>query len=223
MSVLKFDVLGSPHIGNYGVVSNKYLITLEELGRKKLERMEAVFKVKTIGIRLINCRIIRPFFAGNSNGLLVSKIVEEDILNLLKKSLNEIRVEVLDTKYTAVGNLITANDKGCIVSPIFSKKEIKVIKDVLDVEISQIPISKVSYVGSLLRANNKGGLVTPYAEDDEIDEARRILGVRIHRGTVNSGIHFISAGILVNDYGLLVGELTDGIELMNMSETFGVT
>jgi len=221
LAILKFDVLGSVHIGNYAIASNSYLITLDELGERKLNEMGKILNVKVIGIRLINCRIIRPFFAGNSNGLIISKIVDEETIRRIKKGL-DLKIEVLNSKYTAVGNLITANDKGCIISPVLSKKEAKKIEEVLDVEVVQAPISQATYVGSLLRANNRGGIITPYAEDEEIEKVKSVLKVGIHRGTINSGMHFISAGIIVNDYGILVGGLTDGTELMNISEAFGI-
>ena len=220
--ILKFDVLGSPFVGNYGLVSNKYLITLDELTERKLERMSGVLKVEVIGIRLLNCRIIRPFFAGNSNGIIVSKIVDDETVERLKKSLADLKIEVLNSKYTAVGNLISANDKGGVVSPLFNKKEVKLIEDVLDIEVIQVTVSRATYVGSLLKSNNKGGIVTPYIREDEMERVKEILRVEIRVGTVNSGLHYVSAGILVNDYGAIVGKSTDGVELMNVSQTFGV-
>ena len=219
LSVLKFDVLGSADIGNYGVASNSYLLTLDELTSRKLKRMEETLRVKVLGIRLVNCRVIRPFFAGNSRGLIISRIVDDETVERIKRNLS-VNVKVLDSKYTAVGNLIAANDKGCIASPVFSREEIKEIKDVIDVELIQRPVAGATYVGSLLKANNMGGMITPYADDEEMKKIEDILKVDIRRGTVNSGLQYVSAGILVNDRGALVGKLTDGVELMNVTDVF---
>ena len=66
----------------------------------------------------------------NNKGILLPKTAFLNEYDFLKKE-TKLEVGVLDSKYTALGNIICANDKGAIVSPWLSSEECHTIKDVL--------------------------------------------------------------------------------------------
>ncbi len=132
----------------------------------------------------------------------------------------DVNLAVLDSKYNALGNIIVANDNGALVSPLIPYRLKKIISDVLDVETSTITIGRFSYIGSLIVANNDKGLVAPVVKEDERLLIEDILNIKVNEGTVNGGTEFIKLGLVVNDFGVVVGEDTTGAELMNISMTF---
>ncbi len=128
---------------------------------------------------------------------------------------------ILETKETAVGNLILSNDKGAILSPILSDEK-EVIEDALGVETVVSTIGNHNYVGSVARANNTGCLVHKEAKEDDITLIKDLLKVDLRMTTLNRGVSYIGACIAVNDKGAIVGESTTGIEISYIEDIMGV-
>ena len=133
---------------------------------------------------------------------------------------NVIQVE---SRRNAFGNLVLANDHGALVAePLWREKEaMQGIRDALGVEVVVGRIAGLPYVGSLACANNKAALVHPEHSDEEAELISSVLKVRVDSGTVNKGSPFVGAGMLSNDCGVVVGNMTAGPELMIISNLFG--
>jgi len=140
-------------------------------------------------------------------------------LEHLKKS-TDLNVEVLDTKFTALGNLICANDKGGIISPMIPKENLKKIQDVLGVEVIQKKVAGYHQVGAMIVATSHGGIIHPETDDEDIKTISSVLGVNVEPATINSGIPFVSSGILANNKSIVVGTLTNGPEIMMLTRAF---
>jgi len=140
-------------------------------------------------------------------------------LEHLKKS-TDLNVEVLDTKFTALGNLICANDKGGIISPMIPKENLKKIQDVLGVEVIQKKVAGYHQVGAMIVATSHGGIIHPETDDEDIKTISSVLGVNVEPATINGGIPFVSSGILANNKSIVVGTLTNGPEIMMLTRAF---
>src|SRR3989344_2477127 len=143
--------------------------------------------------------------------------VQTSVFTLKSTKLN---VEVLDTKFTALGNLICANDKGCIVSPMIPKENLKKIKDVLGAEVIQKKVAGYHQVGAMIVATSHGGIIHPETDDEDIKTISSVLGVNVEPATINGGIPFVSSGILANNKSIVVGTLTNGPEIMMLTRAF---
>jgi len=155
----------------------------------------------------------------NNHGILLPRTSSpEEIANLRKQT--DLNVKILDTKYNALGNLICANDKGGIVSPIIEKEHIKEIEDVLDIEVMQKKVAGYYQVGAVMQANNLGGVIHPEADEEDIKKFSNILGINIEPSTINGGTPFVSSGMLVNNNAIVVGNLTNGPEIMMLTRAF---
>ena len=119
-----------------------------------------------------------------------------------------------------MGNLICVNDKGGIVSPVIEKEYIKEIEDVLDIEVMQKKVAGYYQVGAVMQANNLGGVIHPEADEEDIKKFSNILGINIERSTINGGTPFVSSGMLVNNNAIVVGNLTNGPEIMMLTRAF---
>jgi len=46
------------------------------------------------------------------------------------------------------------------------------------------------------------------------------LGVNIEQSSINGGVPYVSSGILANNHCVVVGSLTSGSEIMNLTRAF---
>ncbi len=220
--MLRIKIFGSSNIGLYLYATNKYLLYHSAVPSKKIDLVVEELEVPSIKLHLTDTLLTAPFIVGNSNGLLVPDVFEDFALEQLKRDVNDldINLAVVSSKYNALGNIIVANDNGALISPIIPYRLKKLISDVLDVEVSTITVGRFSYIGSLVVVNNRSGLVAPVVKEYEKEILEDVLNVNLQEGTVNGGAEFIKLGLVVNDYGVVVGEDTSGAELMNISTVF---
>ena len=62
--------------------------------------------------------------------------------------------------------------------------------------------------------------MNPIVSDDESKTISSVLGVPVSKGTVNSGVPYPKAGLVVNSRGAVVGSHTLGSELITLSNEF---
>lgn len=175
---------------------------------------------KPIFISIAGTRLLGPMMVMNNKGILVSSIASDEEIDFIKKE-SKLNVERLQSKYTAIGNLITANDHGAIVSPLCSDV-IKQVSDVLDVQAISIGISNLIQTGSIVVITNKGGVIHPGATETEIKTVSDFLNINLEPVTINGGIPYLASGIIANSKSIVVGALTTGPELIMLSRAFNL-
>ena len=218
MSVEVLYAFGNPNIGVYVAISDRVALIPAD-APEKVERSLS----KNLGVRVVRASIqdsplLGVLCAMNSHGIIVGRLVRERELELLRKVLgDEMVIEVLDIKETALGNLVLANDRGAVVSPLLPKRVVSRISDVLGVEAIQMRLGGSYLVGALGVATNKGVLLCPLASDEEVEQVIEVLRVsKGGVGTVNRGNIFVRSGLVANSKGALVGFETTGPELMRI-------
>ena len=151
--------------------------------------------------------------AGNSNGIIVSKEIPR-----IEEELKYVDREILylETKYTALGNLILMNDKGCVISSLLKNQKNK-IESFFGIKC-EVASKKHVVIGSLCIATNKGCLVSPLVSEEEIKKIEDVLDVRVDVGTANFGSYFIGACVIANSKVAIVSQKTSGIELSKIEE-----
>lgn len=170
---------------------------------------------KIIHVSVAGTRLMGPMTVMNNNGILLPSTVSDEEIQILRQT--GLNVERLKSKFTAIGNLISANDKGAIVSNLFKGEVDQDIKDTLGVPIQTMSIGGFVQVGSMVVATNAGAIVHPKANDAEISRISEILQVEAEPATVNGGSPFLSSGIIANSSSVIVGNLTTGPELIMIS------
>lgn len=219
--IITLDFQGSPNIGVYALSTRDYVILPPTVQEKVVHRASEVLGVTPICTYIATSTLIGALCVANTHGILVPRTIRRDEYEELKK--HGLDVYVLDcTKKTALGTLILANDKGAIVDRRLYREAKKEIKDALDVEVVSGSLAGMPWVGSSAVANNKGAYVHPEAREDEIKLIEEVLKVSAVKGTVNCGVKYVASGIIANDKGALVGFLTTGPELMDISSALGV-
>ncbi|MEM2917910.1 MAG: translation initiation factor IF-6 [Candidatus Altiarchaeota archaeon] len=214
MHFQQLSINGEDFIGLFGLATDSY--ALLSVNFPKI----FVLDVPEIRTKIYGSGLIGLFCAGNSNGLLLPYFVSRENLSFFKKSLKDVNIALLNSEYTAIGNLIACNDKAAIVSDKLDKKDIDLISNVLNVEVFQRKISEHSEVGSCCVATNKG-FIAHWNAENEIKELEEIFKVPGSVSTVNFGFPFPRAGIIANSNGYIVGKTTSGIELGRIDEALG--
>jgi len=219
LDIIKYDVYSGPNIGIFTSVNDKFVFIPNGFAKTKAENLAHYLQTEYLMTPVANTRLLGILMVLNNHGILLPKTSSpEEIANLRKRT--DLNVKMLDTKHNALGNLICVNDKGGVISPIIEKEYIKEIEDTLDIEVMQKRIAGFHQVGAVMKANNLGGVIHPEADEEDVKDFSNILGVNIEPATINGGIPFISSGILANSNAVVVGNLTNGPEIMMLTRAF---
>ncbi len=222
MSSAKMKLNGDPNVGLYGMATDRYAI-ISDVSAEKEEISE------NLGVPVIVQKIARTdlagiFLAGNSRGLIVPNIIEKRELESLRSSIAEIddsiKVTVLDTKDTALGNMIICNDSSAIISSILAPQK-KKIEDTLGVKVFVTDLMDLSIIGSICLSTNKGFLMNMHAGKEDFEKVESSIGVEGDIGTVNFGGPFVRTGLIANSNGYIAGDQTTGPELTRIDEALG--
>jgi translation initiation factor 6 len=215
----RIDFRGDPNIGLYAFATDSYCILGTDPQKKILNQIKKTLQTDIKISTITGTELIGLFASGNSNGIILTKIIETYELKKLKK-LFGINLEIIKTRETAMGNLILCNDNGCIISKSLKKYK-KTIADVLGCEVVVGTVANMDIVGSTAIASNIGCLCHREAKESEMKKIEKILKVKVDVGTVGYGSPFIKSGLIVNSKGVLYSEGTTGAELGRISEVFG--
>lgn len=219
MGIYKYDVYRSPNIGIF-VKSNDTILSVPfgfaETKAKKLKdylNVDNMFYASVSGTRLIG-----PLSVMNNNGIILPSTASEEELQLFKQE-SKLNVDRLKSKFTAIGNLISANDNGALVSSLI-KGETQQIRDILGVQVDTLSIAGFVQTGAMVVATNLGAAVHPNASEEEVRIISETLKVDVEPLTINGGIPYLSSGIIANSNSVVVGSLTTGPEFIMLSRAF---
>lgn len=219
MDIIKYDVYRGPNLGVYTSTNDSVVLLPMGFAESKAKKLAEYLKVDYHYTAIANTRLIGILSVMNNKGMLIPKTAFENEYEFLKKETG-LEIGVLDSKYTALGNVICANDKGAIVSPWLSDSDCQKISDVLGVEVYQRKIAGFNQTGSVMVANNTGAVVHPETDDEDMKIFANVLGVKIEHSSINNGIPYVASGILANNNNLVVGSLTTGSEIMMLTRVF---
>jgi translation initiation factor 6 len=217
MKLTKLNFESNPNIGLFAFATDKFCLASRFMRGRDAKLMESVLRVPVHQASVLQTGFLGIFAAGNSRGVVISDKVYAEEISQMKK---HVPVIVLETKYTAIGNLMLANDRGCVIS-----KELEAhtgeIRNFLGVETRVGTIGGMDLVGSLAVANSNGCLVHKTVTESEKKLLEKTLGVSVMPGSINFGNQWIRSGLIANSNGSLVGDHTSGPELGLISETLG--
>lgn len=219
MDIIKNDVYRGPNIGVYINANDDFLLLPMGFAQTKAEKLAEYLKAEIIYSSIANTRLLGALMVMNNNGILLPKTAYMDEYEFLKKE-TKMEIGVLDSKYSALGNVICANDKGAIVSPWLSKEDCKTIEQVLGVEVLQKRIAGFNQTGAVMVANNSGAAIHPEADEEDMKIFANVMGVKIEQTTINNGIPYVMSGIVVNNHTVVVGSMTSGPEIMMLTRAF---
>ena len=221
MGIFKYDVYRSPNVGIYTKCNDSFVFLPNGFATTKAKNMSEFLQADYLFTSIANTRLLGPLMVVNNKGILLPRNCLEEELSHLKKSTG-LNVDVLETKHTAIGNLICVNDKGGIMSPMIPNEFAKKVEDVLGIEVVQKRIAGYHQAGAMSVATSHGGIIHPDTEEEDIKIFSEVLGVELEPATINGGTPYLASGILANNKSLVVGTLTNGPELVMLTRAFRV-
>jgi len=219
MHILKIHFNGNPNVGLYGYCNNRYCLLGKEVPDHKAKMVEEVLKVPVHKITICGTSLIGAFVTGNSKTLLVPNNAFEYELRYLDNL--GIKYTLIKAELNALGNNILCNDDGCIINPEFTPEQQKKIKQALGVEVKTCLIAEIDIVGSVAALNSRGCIIHRDVTKEEKKLVDSTLGLKSVPGTVNMGSPYIRSGLLCNDNGFVIGELSGGPEIVHIEEELG--
>ncbi len=219
LGIFRYDLYKSPSVGIFAKCNDSIVLLPYGYAETKSKKLIEYLEVDPIFVSIAGNRIVGPMVVLNNNGMILPSLASDDEIAYLKQ-LTGLNVERLDSKLTAIGNLISANDHGAIVSPLFKGEFDKQIEDILGTHVHTMSVADFNQTGSMIVSNNNGAAVHPKASEKEIEIISSILKVDVEPLTINGGIPYLSSGIICNSKSLVVGSLTTGPELIMLSRGF---
>lgn len=221
LGIFKYDVYRSPNVGIYSKCNDSFVFVPNGFAVTKVKNLCEFLKTDFVYTSIANTRLLGVLMIVNNNGILLPRnCLEEEIIHLKKST--GLNVDILDTKHTAIGNLICLNDKGAVMSPLIPHEFSKKVEDVMGVEVIRKRILGYHQAGAMAVATSRGGIIHPSAEEEDIKIISQVLGVELEPVTINGGSPFVASGILANNKSLVVGTLTNGPELVMLTRAFRV-
>ncbi|MFQ6124361.1 MAG: translation initiation factor IF-6 [Candidatus Heimdallarchaeota archaeon] len=200
------------NVGVYILATDEFaLVPPGFFNKKDKKKVKNALRVPLVESMIGGTSLLGVLAVATSRVLLLPQIATDLEIEELQAQLG-IEVCVLDSKITALGNVIVVNDKGALVSSVFNKKDIHAIEDMLGVTVAQRNLAGISVVGAMCVVTSRGALVSPLASDDEVKQISCIFEVKTDICTVNRGYAYISTGLTANAGGGLCGADTTGIE-----------
>ena len=221
MGLHLLDVYRSPNIGIFMKANDRFLLVPKGLAQTKSEKFSRLLGVDTVPASIGESRLLGPLVSMNGKGMLVSRLAEENEISELRDATG-MNVARLESRFTAVGNLVVANDRRALASPILDGRALQQVRDVMGTEVERVPIGEYYQVGSLVVATNSGAAVYPGLDEAEVARLGRLLGVDAYPTSVNRGVPYVASGIVANSKNAVVGSQTTGPELVFITRALSV-
>lgn len=220
MKFARMDFNADPNIGLYGWSTDSYCFLGFGPAKKARQKIEKILKVKVLSSTVAGTELSGIFAAGNSSGIVLTKLIEKNELAGLKKLFKGLNLIAIPSKETAIGNMVLCNDKAAFISSRL-KRYRKKIEDCLGCETEAGTLGGMEIVGSAAIATNRGCLCHPGTSEEELKSLEELLKVRVDVGTMSFGSPFVKAGLIVNTKGMLTSTMSTGPELGRAFEVFG--
>ncbi|HEV2225169.1 MAG TPA: translation initiation factor IF-6 [Nitrososphaerales archaeon] len=221
MGLHVIDIYRSPNIGIFMKANENFLLVPKGLAQTKTDKLCASLGVSAVPTSIGESRLLGVLSSMNSNGMLVSRLAEEGEVTEIRAATG-MNVSRLESRFTAVGNLVVANDRCALVSPALDSTAVSQVKDVMGTEVERLPIGEYYQTGSLVVATNKGAAVYPGLDEQEVERIGRLLGVDAYPTSVNSGVPYVASGLIANSKNAIVGSQTTGPELVFITRALSV-
>ena len=155
------DLNGNIHIGVTIYNTEKFALVPIEAPKSLINLISNTLDVEVIKVPE---RIIGTLITGNSNGLVISNILSQEVMEQIETTGLPIYQA---PEFFALSNVALINDHGGLISPIIPQAIREKIQSILKVPLTTRTLGNSDLVGSLGFVTNYGGLLTPQANEEE--------------------------------------------------------
>lgn len=216
----KFE--NSCELGVFATITNSYgLVSYGGSDSFRVIESELKEHIPVVKCSIAGTRVIGRLCVGNKNGLLLpNTTTDNELLNIRNSLPDEVVVQRIEERLSALGNVIACNDYCALIHPDLDRETEEIISDVLGVEVFRQTIASNVLVGSYCALSNQGGIVHPRTSVEDQDELSSLLQIPLVAGTVNRGSDVVGAGVIVNDWVAFCGMDTTATEISVIEKIF---
>jgi translation initiation factor 6 len=167
LAIYRYTVYKTPNIGIFVKANDTILLIPHGFAETKTAKLTDYLQTRRVYASVAGTRLMGPMTVMNNNGILLPSIASDDEVEMLRQG-SHLNVERLDSRYTAIGNLIATNDNGALVSPLLQGDANRQIQNVLGVPAHSMGIGGYVQTGAMVVATNGGAGVHPKATEDEV-------------------------------------------------------
>jgi len=198
----------SSEIGVFSKSNNEITLVPPAASKNYKQKIKNVLDTDIVETTVCNSNLIGVFVAMNDNRIILPSTIMPHEEETLKEYFDEL--EVINTKYTAIGNLVAMNNNGIAVS--------RFIKE--DINAPSLEVAGTTLVGSTVFTTDKGFLAHRNTKEKEMKALEDTYKIEGKVGTINFGDPYVKNGIIGNNEGILVGGETTGPEVNRIDEIF---
>lgn len=213
----------SCEVGVFARLTNSYCLTALGGSTNFYSVFEAELSkhIPVVNTSIGGTRIVGRMTVGNRHGLLVPSITNDQELQHLRNNLpEEVKVQKVEERLSALGNCIVCNDYVALVHTDIDRETEEVIADTLKVDVFRATIASNALVGSYCVLTNQGGLVHARTPMQDMEELSQLIQIPLTAGTVNRGSDVVGAGVVANDWVAFCGMDTTATEIGVMESIF---
>ena len=221
---LRAQFEGSSDIGVFTKLTNKYCI-MSNGGSSSYKFIEEELSshIPCFTATVAGLKVIGNLTVGNRKGLIIpTNCSDVELLHIRNSLPDDIIVQKVEERLTALGNIIACNDYVALCHPEIDRETEEIIGDVLGVETIKTTIGGNPLVGTYCVLTNKGCMISTNTTPAEQEELSTQLQLPLISGTVNRGSDMLGSGILVNDWAGFVGVDTTATELSIIEGIFKI-
>ncbi len=215
ISLLEFN--GNPNIGNFMFANDRLCLIGKQIDKTKTSAIESILNVPVYEISVLNTDLIGIFIAGNNDMIIVPEMFENE-LNELEKicKKHDIKlIQILNNKNT-YGNNMVVSDEEILITNQYEKKFDQELSKKTKLKIIRINNQLFDAIGATIRyLKGKYCISQEYKQE----EVKSIINKIALVGTINKGSNYISAGLIGNSNGILIGSTSSSVEIQNVVET----
>jgi translation initiation factor 6 len=219
---LRTSLYGNPNVGAFIFATDNFALVPPDSPQKFISEVSNTLKVPVYKTTICNSVLLGIFIVGNSNGILVPYNAKEEEISFIKEVV-DLPVIQYNGKENALGNMILLNDKKAIVGPKTSEELKSILSNELKVEVFELSIAGISLPGVCAVINSKAILCHPHIMEEEKSKLEKIFNKSVYPSTVNRGFPYLRIGMVANSYGVVVGDMTTGLEIAHIEASLGVT
>lgn len=213
MEAVKCSIKGSDYVGVFATATDKFVFVGSSLVERSKEFIAEALGVRRVDVSVSGSDLVGLFARANSNGVVLSNLVQDEELQSLKDMDLGINVAVIDSDLNAVGNNVLANDRIAMVNVDYEPKAVQQIRDALGVEVVKVRVGSFKTVGANDIMTNTGFVVSNRINDADKKRLDCMSGFDSTRTTANTGSLYVGISAIANSRGVVVGESTTGYEL----------
>ncbi|MBT3408281.1 translation initiation factor IF-6 [Candidatus Woesearchaeota archaeon] len=216
MNARKMSFHSNSNIGLFAYVNEKFCLIGNVITEEQKKEIEETLEVPVYEILIAGTPLIGIFVNGNEDKIIIPSITKKEELEKLDEL--QIEYQIVDSKYTALGNNILIGNNQAFVNQNLEKEAIKQIEDFLKIKLHNIDLGELDTLGSIGVIHNDTGVIGEFIGQNKLNNLNKISDIKFSLGTINQGSDYIKSGIFKNSKGFVIGEMTSGVEIINIEQ-----